>query len=102
MTQRGFKADKEAILGNPDGPVNQKYNKMWSKKTRATENEFNNAETTMGRTGHFREGLNLFKTAQAKSNIRTDAMFNPKFEKMADKAYNPGPKSGFLSKAKNK
>jgi hypothetical protein len=99
--KKSIAADKRTLLGKPETPGDRKHDKRIARKF-AVLDELSAKTDKLSRNGQFQEARNIQDNHYAKSNIKLNALFNPKLEKRSDRSENPGPKSGFLSKAKNK
>jgi len=96
-----LKSQKRKTLSKPATPADKKYSKKSIQRLEATFRN-NDREDAASRRGNFEEATNLANRRMTNAGVRLDAYLTPKMNKRTDDAYNPGPKSGFLSKAKKK
>ena len=94
-----LKLQKNRTLGKPQTPADRKVIKKSAQKLNKAIRGADR-EDDLTRRGQFDEARNVANKRMSDAGIRLDAYLTPKMDKRADDAYNPGPSSGFLSKAK--
>ena len=100
--KRSIAADKRDLLEKPATPGDRKHDKNLVKRIDAPY-KLQGRLDKLSRNGQFKEAANIRANEDAKGDVRINTMISStKLAKASAKADNPGPKSGFLSKAKNR
>ena len=99
--KNALKLQKRKTLGKPQTPTDRKVVKKGTQRLNKVIREYDH-EDDLTRRGQFDEARNAENKRMSDAGTRLNALLTPKMDKRADDAYNPGPSSGFVSKAKKK
>ena len=99
--KKSISSEKRKLLGKPATNADRQNTKRLNKAADVIGRREDRIDD-LSRRGQFEEAANIANRAQTTAGIRLTAMLSPKIDKISARAENPGPKSGFLSKAKKR